>query len=77
MREGCGGACLVSFLVGASLGAAAALLMAPESGERTRRRLRRAAEDAQDYVDDIGGRLGDKADQTLRSIERKTRSVMG
>jgi hypothetical protein len=50
--------------------------MAPESGERTRRRIRRAAEDAQDYMEDVGDRIGDKADQTLRSIERKTRSVM-
>jgi gas vesicle protein len=76
MREGCGAACLASFLIGASLGAAAALLLAPESGERTRRRIRRAAEDAQDYLEEVGGRLGDKADQALRTIEKKTRSVI-
>jgi gas vesicle protein len=68
---------LASFLIGASLGAAVALLLAPESGERTRRRLRRAAEDAQDYLEDAGGRIGEKADQALRTIEKKTRSVMG
>jgi len=77
MREGCGGACLASFLIGASLGAAAALLLAPESGERTRRRIRRAAEDAHDYLEDAGERIGEKADQALRSIEKKTRSVVG
>jgi len=77
MREGCSRACLASFLIGASLGAAVALLLAPESGERTRRRLRRAAEDAQDYLEDAGGRIGEKADQALRTIEKKTRSVMG
>lgn len=77
MREGCGGACLASFLIGVSLGAMVALLVAPESGERTRRRIRRAAEDAQDYLEDAGGRIGEKADEALRTIERKTRSVMG
>jgi gas vesicle protein len=77
MREECGGACLVSFLIGASVGAAAALLLAPQSGERTRRRLRRVAEDAQDYLEDVGGRIGDQTDQALRSLEKKTRSVMG
>jgi len=77
MREGCGGACLASFLIGTSLGAAVALLLAPESGERTRRRLRRAAEDAQDYLEDVGDRIGEKADHALRSVEKKTRSVMG
>jgi hypothetical protein len=77
MREGCSSACLASFLIGASLGVAAALLLAPESGERTRRRIRRAAEDAQDYIEEVGGRIGEKADHALRSIEKKTRSVMG
>lgn len=77
MREGCGGACLASFLIGASLGSVVALLLAPESGERTRRRLRRAAEDAQDYLEDAGGRIGEKADQALRTLEKKTRTVMG
>jgi gas vesicle protein len=59
------------------LGSVVALLLAPESGERTRRRLRRAAEDAQDYLEDAGGRIGEKADQALRTLEKKTRTVMG
>jgi gas vesicle protein len=77
MREGCGAVCLASFLIGASLGAAVALLLAPESGERTRRRLRRVAEDAQDFIEDVGECIGDETGQALRSIERKTRSVLG
>jgi len=77
MREGYGGACLASFLIGASVGAVTALLLAPQSGERTRRHLRRAAEDAQDYLEDVGEHIGDRTDQALRSLDKKTRSVLG
>ncbi len=41
------------FLLGAAIGAVAALLVAPASGARTRRTLRRKAEDAADYVGDV------------------------
>ena len=38
------GSVFIWFISGAALGAAVALLLAPESGERTRRRLARQAE---------------------------------
>ena len=41
------------FLVGIAIGAAAALLVAPASGVRTRRTLRRKGEDAADYINDV------------------------
>jgi len=48
------------FFLGAVIGTAAALLMAPASGARTRRRLRRQGEDVADYLIDAGKELMDK-----------------
>jgi YtxH-like protein len=48
------------FLMGAAIGAAAALLMAPASGARTRRRLRRQGEEVADYLIDAGKGVGEK-----------------
>ena len=45
------------FLLGAAIGTAAALLMAPASGVRTRRRLIRKGEDVADYLIDAGKEL--------------------
>jgi gas vesicle protein len=50
------------FLLGAAIGAAAALLMAPEPGARTRRRLRRQGEEVADYLIDAGKELVDKCE---------------
>lgn len=40
------GKCFLSFLAGAAAGAVAAMLLAPESGEKTRSRIREKAADA-------------------------------
>jgi gas vesicle protein len=50
------------FFLGAAVGAAAALLMAPASGERTRRKLRRQGEEVADYLIDAGKELVDKCE---------------
>jgi gas vesicle protein len=50
------------FLLGAAFGAAAALLMAPESGARTRRRLVRKGEEIADYLIDAGKELVEKCE---------------
>ena len=50
------------FLLGAAFGAAAALLLAPESGARTRRRLARKGEEVADYVIDTGKELVEKCE---------------
>jgi gas vesicle protein len=47
------------FVLGAAIGAAAALLMAPASGAHTRRRLRRKGEEVADYLIDAGKELVD------------------
>lgn len=44
------GKTLLTFLAGAAAGAVAALLFAPESGEKTRERLRMKAADAADVA---------------------------
>ena len=55
------GSVLLSFLLGGLVGAGVALLLAPDSGKETRRKLREVAEDATDragdYVEDVKGRV--------------------
>src|SRR6266550_4581919 len=50
------------FLLGAAIGAAAALLMVPASGARTRRRLVRKGEYVADYLIDAGKELVEKCE---------------
>jgi gas vesicle protein len=50
------------FLLGGVIGAVTALLMAPASGERTRRRLRRQGEEVADYLINTGKELVDKCE---------------
>lgn len=50
------------FLLGAAVGAAAALLLAPTSGARTRRRLVRKGEEVADYLIDAGKELVEKCE---------------
>ena len=57
------------FLLGAAIGAAAALLMAPASGAQTRRRLRRKGEEVADYLIDAGKELVDKCEDLYERSE--------
>jgi gas vesicle protein len=54
------------FTVGVAAGAAVALIYAPQSGEKTRRQLRRGLEDASDYIKDTAENLGDHAEKYIR-----------
>ena len=62
-------------LIGLALGAGAALLFAPQSGEETRRdikrRARRAQEAAQDFVEDMSGTVADKFNEVRASVEER------
>ena len=51
------------FLLGAAIGVAAALLLAPASGARTRRKLVRKGEEVADYLIDAGGELIEKCEE--------------
>jgi len=60
--DGCSSGCvLLSFLLGGVVGAGVALLLAPEAGSETRRRIRELAEDAKEktsgYMDEAKGKV--------------------
>ena len=59
--------------MGIALGAGIALLLAPQSGEETRRgiarRARRAQEAAQGFVEDVSGTVADKFNEVRATVE--------
>src|SRR5579859_5205982 len=54
------------FLFGTAIGAAVALLVAPESGARTRRTLRRKGHHIADYIVDAGRELADRCEDLYK-----------
>ena len=69
-----------SLLIGIALGAGVALLLAPASGEETRRRIakraRRAQEAAQDFVEDVSGTVADKFQEVRSSVEERIEATL-
>jgi gas vesicle protein len=68
------------FLLGIALGAGAALLFAPQSGEETRRGIARSArrvqQNAQDFVEDVSGNVADKFRQVRDSVEERIEATL-
>jgi gas vesicle protein len=73
-------------LLGVAIGAAAALLMAPASGERTRRKLARKGEEVADHLidaakdlvekcEDLYERSGELAEDATRELSGKYRAL--
>lgn len=60
--------------LGSLIGAGLALLLAPQSGRRTRRRIARAAEDigdeARDRIEDVADEMRHHARDAVRAAER-------
>ena len=56
--------------IGASIGAAVALLYAPQSGAVTRKKLKRSAEDAVDYLEDAAGYLKEQAETLSKEAQK-------
>jgi gas vesicle protein len=54
------------FAVGVVAGATVALIYAPQTGEKTRKQLKRKLEDAGDYLKDASENLGDYADKAVK-----------
>lgn len=55
------------FTIGVAAGAAVALLYAPQTGEKTRRQVRRKFEDAGDYVKDTADNISDRAGKAYKA----------
>lgn len=55
------------FTIGVAAGAAVALLYAPQSGEKTRRQVRRKLEDASDYVKDAADTISERASKAYKT----------
>lgn len=62
-------------ICGAAIGAGMALLMAPDSGKRTRRKIGRAAEDlkddAQDRWDHLADDVRDRVEEVLSTARKR------
>jgi gas vesicle protein len=63
------------FFYGLGIGAAAALLMAPRSGVKTRRRLASAAREGQDAILREGAELRDTVAETLDRTKRAAKTA--
>jgi len=66
------GTVLLALLGGAALGAGVALLYAPQSGRRTRQRIREFGEDASDSARE----LFSKAEECLEEVKSRTAACM-
>jgi len=68
------------FLLGIALGAGAALLFAPQSGDETRqgiaRSARRAQGAAQDFVEDVSGTVADKFREVRTTVEERIEATL-
>ncbi|MDH4084404.1 MAG: YtxH domain-containing protein [Nitrospira sp.] len=77
--RGTSAAVLLAFLSGAAMGAVAALLLAPQTGDASRDQLRRYARRAENDLRDLAGRAGeafeDVVDQGKDFVDTK-RSVL-
>ena len=66
---------IAGLVLGAAIGASVALLTAPQSGRRTRRRLRTAAGElkgsAGDRWDDLAGELKGKVDEAVQGAKSR------
>jgi gas vesicle protein len=78
-RGNSGAAIALSFILGGALGASLALLFAPESGRRTRERLRDLAADVRDKSVDLSEELRDKAEDVVergREVIEEKKSIL-
>ncbi len=63
------------FSLGVAAGAAAALIYAPQTGEKTRKQLRRHLEDAGDYIKDASDDLSKHANKVYQTTKDRASDV--
>lgn len=81
--SGCKGAGLAAFILGALVGAAAGVLMAPAKGETTRRRLKKLAGDAYEdqkefileHAEDLKEKVKEHAGDVREKLSEKAEAV--
>lgn len=66
----------IAFGVGVAAGAAVALLYAPQSGAKTRKKLKRGINDAGEYLNDAGDYLKDQAERLSHEAQAVYRKSM-
>ncbi|HEX3437966.1 MAG TPA: YtxH domain-containing protein [Pseudacidobacterium sp.] len=66
-----------AFAIGVAAGAGVALLYAPQSGERTRRQVRRKLEDAADYMRDTADTISERAGSAYKVSREAVEDALG
>ena len=67
----------IAFGLGLSAGAAVALLYAPQSGERTRRQLKKNIDEGVDYLEDAADYLREQADYLSKEAQKTIKRTKG
>ena len=67
----------IAFGLGVSAGAAVALLYAPQTGEKTRRQLKRNIDDGVDYLEDAAAYLKEQADYLSKEAQKTIKRTRG
>jgi len=60
---------LVGFLVGAAIGGALGILLAPDKGSETRRKIIEKSNDIGDSISEFGGTVKDKVNQMVNGVK--------
>lgn len=68
---------VLGFIVGAAAGLAAGILLAPESGQETRRTIAKKATDLKDKANTLSGQVGSQINNTISKITKKDKTSPG
>ena len=68
---------LGGFVVGAAIGAIAGILLAPKSGEETRKMLAESAQDMVRRADETAKQIQSKADDAVSELQKKGEEIKG